>query len=152
MAGFSAVVAVDFAGLAALDGDVSDLAAPVALDFLAALLDVSEAAAGVALLLVGVVAVAGHVTGFTAVVAHLLPLLLGLLAVPGDVTASATVVARILSPLTVPRNVARFSAAIAEKIFPPATALATSTSSIWTVLDPVASAAATKTLVAAHNL
>lgn len=54
----------------------------------------SEAAAGVALLLVGVVAVAGHVTGFTAVVADLLPLLLGLLAVPGDVTASATVVAR----------------------------------------------------------
>lgn len=152
MAGLPAVVAVDFAGLAALDGHVSDLAAPVALDFLAAFLDVTEAAAGVALLLVGVVAVAGHVTGFAAVVADLLPLLLGLLAVPGDVAASAAVVARVLSPLTVPRDVARLSAAIAEQIFAPATALATSTPSIRTVLDPVAGAAATKTLVAAHSL
>lgn len=66
---------------------------PVALDFLTALLDVSEAAAGVALLLVGVVAVPRHVTRLATVVAHLLSLLLGLLAVPGDVSGTATVVA-----------------------------------------------------------
>lgn len=66
---------------------------PVALDLLTALLDVSEAAAGVALLLVGVVTIARHVTGLAAVVAQLLALLLGLLAVSGDVTSSAAVVA-----------------------------------------------------------
>ena len=67
---------------------------PVALDLLAALLDVTETSAGVALLLVGVVAVPSHVARLAAGVAHLLPLLLGLLALPGDVAASAAVVAR----------------------------------------------------------
>lgn len=52
-----------------------------------------EPAAGVALLLVGVVAVSGHVAGFATVVADLLPLLLGLLAVSGDVATPAAVVA-----------------------------------------------------------
>lgn len=52
-----------------------------------------ELAAGVALLLVGVVAVAGQVAGLAAVVAALLPLPLGLLAVLGDVAASAAVIA-----------------------------------------------------------
>ena len=67
---------------------------PVALDLLAAFLDVTEASAGVALLLVGVVAVPSHVARLAAGVAHLLPLLLGLLALPGDVAAAAAVVAR----------------------------------------------------------
>lgn len=66
---------------------------PVALDLGAVLLDVPELAAGVALLLVGVVAVAGQVAGLAAVVAALLPLPLGLLAVLGDVAASAAVIA-----------------------------------------------------------
>lgn len=66
---------------------------PVALDFGAVFLDVPELAAGVALLLVGVVAVAGQVAGLAAVVAALLPLPLGLLAVLGDVATSATVIA-----------------------------------------------------------
>ncbi len=48
--------------------------------------------AGVALLLVGVVAVAGHVTCLPTVVAQLLSLLLRLLAVSGDVTSFATVI------------------------------------------------------------
>lgn len=152
VAGLATVVAVDLAGLAALYGDVSDLSAPVALDLLAALLDVSEAAAGVALLLVSVLAVAGHMTGFATVVADLLALLLGLLAVPGDVSASATVVARILGPLTVPGHVSRLSTAIAEEIFPSATTLSTAAAGVRTVLDPVARAAATEALAAAHSL
>ena len=52
-----------------------------------------ELAAGVALLLVRVVAVAGQVAGLAAVVAALLPLPLRLLAVLGDVAASAAVIA-----------------------------------------------------------
>lgn len=65
---------------------------PVTFDLFAALLDVPEAAARVALLLVGVVAVPRHVSGLPAVVAQLLPLLLGLLTVSGDVTTSAAIV------------------------------------------------------------
>ena len=74
----------------------------------------SEVATGVALLLVGVLAVAGpvvrlpadvacravglvalarHVARHPAGVAHVLALLLGLLALPGDVAAAAAVVA-----------------------------------------------------------
>lgn len=64
---------------------------PVAFDLLAAFLDVSEAAAGVALLLVGV-AVAGHVTTLATVVAQRLALLPGVLAVSGDVATLPTVV------------------------------------------------------------
>lgn len=66
---------------------------PVAFDLFTALLNVSEATAGVALLLVGVVAIPRHVSSLPAVVAQLLSLLLRLLAVPGDVTSSATVIA-----------------------------------------------------------
>lgn len=53
----------------------------------------SKATAGVALLLVGVITVTGHVTGFSTGVAKLLPLLLRLLTVPGDVTTLVAVVA-----------------------------------------------------------
>lgn len=66
---------------------------PVALDFLAALLDVSEAAAGVALLLVGVVTIAGHVTGFAAVIATLLSFLFGLFTVSGNMATPVAIVA-----------------------------------------------------------
>ncbi len=48
---------------------------------------------GVALLLIGMITLAGHVAGFAAGVAELLPLLFGLLAVPGNVAAPVTVVA-----------------------------------------------------------
>lgn len=64
---------------------------PVAFDFLAAFLDVSKAATGVALLLMGV-AVAGHVSTLPTVVALRFSLLSGVLAVSGDVAAFATVV------------------------------------------------------------
>ena len=74
-------------------GARSPRSSPVALHFGAVFLDVPELAAGVALLLVGVVAVAGQVAGLAAVVAALLPLPLGLLAVLGDVAASAAVIA-----------------------------------------------------------
>lgn len=50
--------------------------------------------AGVALLLVGMITVTGHVTSFAAGVAELLPLLFGLLAVPGNVATPVAVVAR----------------------------------------------------------
>lgn len=68
------------------------VSSPVAFDLITVLLEVSEAATGVALLLVGVVAVPGHVSGLPTVVAQLFSLLFGLLAVPGDVTAPAAVV------------------------------------------------------------
>lgn len=67
---------------------------PVTFHFVTELLDVAKTPAGVALLLVGMVAVAGHVTSFSTGVAKLLPLLLRLLAVPGDVTTLVAVVAR----------------------------------------------------------
>lgn len=69
----------------------SECKSPVAFDSLAAFLDVSKAATGVALLLMGV-AVASHVSTLAAVVALRFSLLPGVLAVSGDVTAFATVV------------------------------------------------------------
>lgn len=93
---------------------MTSFATPVALHFGAVFLDVPELAAGVALLLVGVVAVAGQVAGLAAVVAALLPLPLGLLAVLGDVAASAAVIAGILLKVTVLGKVTRLSTAITD--------------------------------------
>ena len=53
----------------------------------------TEASTRVALLLVGMVAIPGHMASLATVVAALLAFLLGLLAISGDVTAPATVVA-----------------------------------------------------------
>lgn len=53
----------------------------------------AKLAAGVALLLVGMVAVTGHVASFSAVVTQLLPLPLGLLTIPGNVATLVAVVA-----------------------------------------------------------
>lgn len=150
--GFATVVAVDFTRLTALHSNVANLTTPVALDFFTAFLNVSKSSTRVALLLIGVVTVASHMAGLATVVTHLLPLLFGLLAVSGDVASPATVVAGIFSSFTVSSNMARLSTAVTEKIFSSSTTFATSPSSIWTVLDPVASAAATKALVAAHLL
>lgn len=69
------------------------LASPVTFHFIAKFLDVAKRSTGEALLLVGMIALAGHVTSFSAVVALLLPLPFGLLAVPGNVTALVAVVA-----------------------------------------------------------
>lgn len=66
---------------------------PVTLDLVTQFLDVSEAPAGVALLLVGVVTVASHVTGFTAVITTLLPFLFGLFTVSGNMATPVAVVA-----------------------------------------------------------
>lgn len=66
---------------------------PVTFHLVTKFLDVAKATTGVALLLVGVVTVAGHVTGFSTGVAKLLSLFLGFLAVPGDVTTLVAVVA-----------------------------------------------------------
>lgn len=66
---------------------------PVTFHFITEFLDVAKAPAGVALLLVGVVTVAGHVAGLATAVAHLLPLLLGFLAVPRDMASPVAVVA-----------------------------------------------------------
>lgn len=67
---------------------------PVTFHLIAKFLDVAKPSAGIALLLVGMITVAGHVTSFAAGVAELLPLLFGLLAVPGNVAAPVAVVAR----------------------------------------------------------
>ena len=95
-------------------GARSPRSSPVALHFGAVFLDVPELAAGVALLLISVVAVAGQVAGLAAVVAALLPLPLGLLAVLGDVAASAAVIAGILLKVTVLGKVTRLSTAITD--------------------------------------
>lgn len=71
---------------------LSSKVVPVALDFVAQFLDVSESTTGITLLLVSMVTVAGYVSGFTAVIAALLTLLLRLLTVPGDMTASVAVI------------------------------------------------------------
>lgn len=117
---------------------MADLSAPVALDLLTALLDVSEAAAGVALLLVGVVTIARHVTGLAAVVAQLLALLLGLLAVSGDVTSSAAVVAGILCALAVSGHVPKFATSVTEQVFASAATFPSPSAATRTVLHPVA--------------
>lgn len=66
---------------------------PVTFDFITKFLDVAKATAGIALLLVGMVTVAGHVASLATAVATLLPLLLGLLAVTGNMAAPVAVVA-----------------------------------------------------------
>lgn len=66
---------------------------PVTFYFITKFLDVAKASAGIALLLVGMVAVAGHVASLATAVATLLPLLLGLLAVTGNMAAPVAVVA-----------------------------------------------------------
>jgi len=132
----AAVVAVHLIGFTAMHGDVTNLTTPVTLDFITKLLDVTKASTGVAFLLVGMVTLAGHVSGFATAVAHLLPLLLRLLAVARDVSTPVAVVARILSLLTIPGDVTLFSAPIAEKVSSSAPA-ASPASSIGTVLDPV---------------
>lgn len=152
VASLAAVVAVHLACLAALHSNMADLTTPVTLDFVTELLDVSKSTTGVALLLVGVFTVPGHMSGLAAVVAALLPLLPRLLAVPGNVTTPVAVVARILSLFTVLGNVALFSASVAEQIpsSAPATAATTTASSIGAVLHPVSTAATSETLTAAH--
>lgn len=130
---------------------MSDLPTPVAFDFLAAFLDMSETAAGIALLLVGVVAVPGHVSCLPTVVAKLLSLLLRLLAVSGDVTSSATVITGVLGPLTVSGDVSEFPAAITEQIFASAPSFPSSSTATRTVLHPVTAAATPETLITAHH-
>lgn len=68
-------------------------ASPVTFHFIAEFLDVAKLAAGVALLLVRMFAVAGHVASFPTVVTQVLPLPFGLLAVPGNVATLVAVVA-----------------------------------------------------------
>jgi len=156
VAGLATVVAVHLAGLAALHSNMADLTTPVTLDFVTELLDVSKSTTGVALLLVCMFTVPGHMSGLAAVVAALLPLLPGLLAVPGNMTTPVAVVACILSLFTVLGNVALFSAPVAEQIHPlspssaPATAAA-SASSIGAVLHPVSTAATSEALTAAAH-
>lgn len=66
---------------------------PVTFHLIAKFLDVAKPTTGVALLLVGMITVASHVTSFAAGVAQLLPLLFGLLAIPGNVATPVAVVA-----------------------------------------------------------
>lgn len=139
---------------------MTSFATPVALHFGAVFLDVPELAAGVALLLVGVVAVAGQVARLAAVVAALLPLPLGLLAVLGDVAASAAVIAGILLKVTVLGKVTRLSTAITDvwkrrgdKLETSATAShsTTAASTSGALPGPVARPSALEALVAAHG-
>lgn len=130
---------------------MADLPTPVAFDLVAAFLNVSKAAAGVALLLVGVVAVPGHVAALPTVVAQLLSLLLRLLAVSGDVTCSLAVITGVLSLLTVSGDMSGFPTSITEQIFASATTFRSSSPSTWTVFHPVTTAATAETLITAHH-
>lgn len=147
----AAAVAADLRRLGALDRHVTRLTTPVALDLVAALLDVSRASTGVALLLYGVATVPGEVPRPPTGVAGLLPLLLGLLTVPGDVARPPTVVAGVLLPLTVSGHVSRLPTAIAEEVST-TTPASVPPSSIRTALGPVTRPAAVETLViTAHH-
>lgn len=116
MARLPAVVAVSLAGFTAVHSDMTNLTTPVTFHLITKFLDVTKPAARVALLLIGVIAVTGHVAGFAARVAELLPLLFGLLAVPGNVTTSVAIVACILSLVTVPGQVSLVTTPIAEHL------------------------------------
>lgn len=72
---------------------MANFTTPVALNLLTAFLYVPKSTTRVALLLVSVVAVSGHMAGFATVVTDLLSLLLRLLAVPRDVATPSAVVA-----------------------------------------------------------
>lgn len=67
---------------------------PVTFHLIAQFLDVAKPTARVALLLIGMIAIARHVTSFATGVAQLLPLFFGLLAIPGNVATPVAVVAR----------------------------------------------------------
>ena len=69
------------------------MTSPVTFHFIAKLLDVAKASTAVALLLIGMVALASHVARLATAVAVMLPLLLGLCAVPRDVATPVAVVA-----------------------------------------------------------
>lgn len=151
MASVAALVAVHLTGFAALHSHMADLATPVTFYFITKFLDVAKASAGIALLLVGMVAVAGHVASLATAVATLLPLLLGLLAVTGNMAAPVAVVAGILGLFTVPGNVTLLSTAIAEQILSSSSAPAAATpSSFGTVLDPMPRTATSEALATAH--
>lgn len=116
MARLSAVVAVSLTGFTAMHSNVANVATPVTFHLNTKFLDVTKPTAGVALLVVGMLTVTGHVAWFVAVVAQLQPLLSGLLAIPGNVATLVAVVARILSLVTVPGHVSLFPTPITEHL------------------------------------
>lgn len=148
VSGLPTIIAAQLAHLAALHGNMANLSTPVALDFLAEFLDVTEAPAGVAFLLVAMVTVACDMPRLPAGVAALLAL--GLLAVPGDVPTPVAVIAGILCLLTISCDVTLLSAAVTEQIFPTPTPPTTPTSCFGAVLDPVSGAATPEAFTAAH--
>lgn len=110
----AAAVAVDFTGLAAVDGYMASFTTPIALHLGAIFLNVSKFSTRIALLLISVVTVTGQVARFAAVVATLLPLSLGLFAVLGDVATSTAVIAGILLKITILGKVARLTTAVTD--------------------------------------
>jgi len=155
VASLATVVAVDIVGFAAMHGNVTSLSTPVTFHFITDFLDVAEPAAGVALLLVGMVAVTGHMAGLATGVACLIPLLLRLLAVPRDVACPVAVVARVFTLFTVSGHVALLSTTVADLVLPTSTSPATATPSIRAVLEPVprpATSKAVATVVHVHYL
>lgn len=121
VARLSTFVAVGLTGFSAVHGDMTKLSTPVTFHLVTKLLDVAKAAAGVALLLIGI-AITGHVTGLATGVAELLPLLFGLSTFTRNVASPVAVVARILWLVTVPGQVPWVSAPIAVQVLasPPA--------------------------------
>lgn len=88
----STAVTVDFAGLAAVDGYMASLTAPVAFHFGAVFLDVTKLSTRVTFLLISMVAVASKMTWFATVIATLLSLFPGLLAILCDMSTSSTII------------------------------------------------------------
>lgn len=150
MARLPAVVAVSLTGFTAVHSDVTNLTTPVTFHLITKFLDVTKASTGVALLLVGMVAVAGHVASFAAGVAELLPLPLGLLAVPGNVTTPVAVVACILGLVAVPGHVSLVSTPITEELFgsSPAPTTSARTAGIGAILHPMTGTATSKAITA----
>lgn len=156
----AAAVAVDLTRLAAVDGHVAHLAAPVALDLGAVFLNVSIFAARVALLLVLKVTVTSQVACSAAGVTALISLALRLSTVFGDVAASSAVVADVLEEVTVLSMMTRLTAAVADARYGGGTALrisatgsgpASSGASLRAHPGPVARAATPEALITAHG-
>lgn len=140
-----------------MHSNVTDVATPVTFHLSAKLLDVAKPSAGVALLLISMITVPGHVASFAAGVAQLLPLLFRFLAVPRNVTTPVAIVACILSLVTVPGHMSLVTTPITEQLLStsPTPATSTRTTGIRAVLDPMTRAATSKTLTVAvhlHNL
>lgn len=161
MSRLATAVAVHFTGLAAVDGHVTCLAAPVALDLGAVFLNVAIFTARVALLLFLAVTITSQMAWSATSVTTLLSLSLRLITVFGDVATFPTVVADVLEKITILSMMTRLTTAVTDVRRVGGTALGTSatasssapstSSSSRASPGPVARASTLETFFIAHG-